>query len=188
MINPRNLLSDEERMQLQAHGQDSDKLSWYAGYLGARRKKEIRAKKLEMPIMMLYKEMASECSKSADTIRGYVYVCERVPKKTYRKWGEHFSFSQFRRLVPVCGTEHNAYVDRLTEWIAYCDKHHIKPTNVDGITRFLNKDKNKEPQERKWYRQAIKYLEKLEASPNVPTPIRQLIMHFTAKLSKMEWE
>ena len=43
-------------------------------------------------------------------------------------------------------------------------------------------DKNKEPQERKWYRQAIKYLEKLEASINVPTQIRQLIMHMTAKL------
>ena len=43
-------------------------------------------------------------------------------------------------------------------------------------------DKNKEPQERKWYRNAIKYLEKLEASTNVPTQIRQLIMHMTAKL------
>lgn len=187
MINPRNLLSDEERMQLQAWGQEIDRPCWKIGYFVVERMVEINAEVNKFPKMTLYKEIGKEVGKSAETVRGYYYVCSHVPKKTFRLLGE-FGFSQFRRMVPTCGASHSCYMEKFIAWEHYCVKTGNDLTSVDGLTAFINKGKNKEPQERKWYRQAIKYLEKLEASSNVPTPIRQLIMHFTARISGMEWE
>jgi len=189
MINPRNLLSDEERMQLQAWGQEIDRPCWKIGYFVVERMKEIDAEVNKFPKMTLYKEIGKEVGKSAETVRGYYYVCSHVPKKTYKHFSAwDYSFSQFRRLVPICGTDHNAYFRVIKEWETYCIKTGNDLTSVDGLTRFLNKGKNKEPQERKWYRNLLKYAEKLEASPKTPTCIRQLAMHITAKASKMEWE
>lgn len=96
--------------------------------------------------------------------------------------------------------------DRLKDDADYYGFHTLvfEKTNPDDGQMWLNnnlisrkelisflrfeRDKNKEPQERKWYRQMLKYAEKLEASDKTPTCIRQLAMHITAKASKMEWE